>query len=145
MSSSPNPWFETEVRESFARMGVMQTIGATLETVGVGVVAIRLPYSDRFTQQNGFMHAGIITTIVDSACGYAALTRSSPGSNVLTVEYKVNFLAPARGDSFLATGQVLKAGRTLTVCQGQVEATSSDGPTTVVVAILATMMILPPR
>lgn len=136
-----DPDFESKVRESFHRQTAMLTIGATLELVTPGAVEIHLPYDARLTQQNGYLHAGIVTMIVDSACGYAAFTLSPAGSNVLTVEYKANFMAPARGESFVATGRVLKAGKTLTVCQGEVRAAGSD---TVIAAMLATIMILRP-
>ena len=138
-----DPDFETRVRESFHRQSAMHTIGATLELVTPGVVEIHLPYDARLTQQNGYLHAGIVTMIVDSACGYAAYTLAPANADVLTVEYKANFMAPARGEWFAATGRVLKAGRTLTVCQGEVRARNA-GSSPVVAAMLATIMILRP-
>jgi uncharacterized protein (TIGR00369 family) len=138
-----DPDFESRVRESFNRQAAMQTIGATLESVAPGMAEIHLPYDGRLTQQNGYLHAGIVTMIVDSACGYAALTLAPPGVNVLTVEYKANFMAPAQGETFVATGRVLKAGKTLTVCQGEVRA-QAGGSATSVAAMLATIMILRP-
>lgn len=136
-----DPNFERRVRDSFSRQAAMATIGARLESVTPGAVEIHLPYNDRLTQQNGFLHAGIVTTIVDSACGYAAYTLAPAAAEVLTVEYKANFMAPARGDTFIATGRVLKAGRTLTVCQGEVRSLL-NGTGTTVCAMLATIMIL---
>jgi len=138
-----DPDFERRVRASFGRQAAMHTIGATLELVKPGEVEIHLPYDARLTQQNGYVHAGIVTMIVDSACGYAAYTLAPADADVLTVEYKANFMSPAKGESFVATGRVLKAGRTLTVCQGEVRA-RNGGSSAVVVAMLATIMILRP-
>jgi uncharacterized protein (TIGR00369 family) len=110
-----DPAFEARVRASFARQGVMTTIGARLTRVAAGAVEIELPFRSDLTQQHGFVHAGVITTIADSACGYAAFSLMPAEASVLTVEYKVNLLAPARGDRFVARGRVVKPGRTLTV------------------------------
>jgi len=106
-----------------------------------GEVVIELPFRSDLTQQHGFVHAGVITAIVDSACGYAALSLMPADSGVLTVEYKANFISPARGSKFIATGRVVKSGRTLTVCAGEVVA-AEDGKETVVATMLATMMRL---
>jgi uncharacterized protein (TIGR00369 family) len=114
--------FEERVRASFARQSVMETIGARIEHVAPGEVDIALPFRADLTQQHGFLHAGIVTTIVDSACGYAALTLMPPGVGVLSVEFKANFLSPAQGTRFVARGRVKKAGWTITVCQGDVVA-----------------------
>lgn len=97
----------------------MRTIGATLERVAPGEVDIALAARAEFTQQHGFLHAGIITTAIDSACGYAALSLMEPGAAVLSVEFKVQLLAPARGAQFLALGRVVRAGRLLTVVSGE--------------------------
>lgn len=113
---------EARIRETFGLQKVMSTLGASLTQIQVGQVQIRWPYNLDFTQHNGFLHAGIVTTIVDTACGCAAYTQMSPESGVLTVEFKVNFLSPAKGDYFVATGQVIKAGQTITVCEGRVVA-----------------------
>lgn len=94
----------------------MSTIGATLSYVRPGEVAIDLPVQPELSQQNGYVHAGVITTIADSSCGYAALTLAPPGVDVLSVEFKVNLLSPATGDRLQARGRVLRAGRTITVC-----------------------------
>jgi uncharacterized protein (TIGR00369 family) len=132
---------ERELRDSFARQTIMATIGATLETVEKGRAVIALPYAKHICQQHGFLHAGVVTTIVDSACGYAAFSMMPPGSAVLTVEFKVNLMSPAKGARFLAEGRVVKAGRTLTVTQGEV--TAIEGDKRVKVAIMtATMMRL---
>ena len=119
----------------------MSTIGARLYSVAAGVVEIELPFRDDLTQQDGYLHAGITTTIVDSACGYAAFSLMPTDSSVLTVEYKVNFVAPARGERFIATGRVVKPGRTLTLCNGEVHAIEGDSRTLVAV-IQTTMMRL---
>src|SRR5580693_4049136 len=107
---------EERVRQSFARQALMSTLGAELTAVAQGSVEIRLPFSPSLTQQNGYLHAGAITAVLDSACGYAALTLAADDKGVLTAEFKVNLLAPAAGEVFAAKAQVKKAGRTLTVC-----------------------------
>lgn len=136
------PNFEERVRASFAQQTLMKTIGAGITRVSSGEVVIELPFREDLTQQHGFVHAGVITAIVDSACGYAALSLMPSDSGVLTVEYKANFLSPAKGSTFIATGRVVKSGRTLTVCSGEVVAV--DGGNEKIVAImLATMMRLP--
>jgi uncharacterized protein (TIGR00369 family) len=114
--------YRNRVREDFARQRFMQWIGAVLERVEPGVVTIGLPFREELTQQDGYLHAGVITTIADSACGYAAYSLMPPGANVLSVEFKVNLLRPAQGESFLAEATVLKAGATLTVTRCDVYA-----------------------
>jgi uncharacterized protein (TIGR00369 family) len=133
--------WEKQLRESFARQTIMATIGATLETVEKGRAVIALPFGRHICQQHGFLHAGVVTTIVDSACGYAAYSMMPAGSAVLTVEFKVNLMSPAKGERFVAEGRVVKAGRTLTVTQGEVTAIDGDTRTTVAI-ITATMMRL---
>ena len=115
-----NADFAATVRKSFDRQGLMRLLGATLEDVQPGHVTITLPYKEGLTQQHSYFHAGAITSIVDSACGYAALTLMPSDTEVLTIEYKVNFMAPAKGEYAIAHGRVLKPGRTITVCQGDV-------------------------
>jgi uncharacterized protein (TIGR00369 family) len=115
-----NPSFVDEVRKSFAAQSIMQLIGAELTRVEPGVVEISLPYRKDLTQQDGFLHAGIITTIADSAAGYAAFSLMPPGSSVLSVEFKVNLLRPAKGERFLARAEVIKPGQTLTVVRADV-------------------------
>jgi uncharacterized protein (TIGR00369 family) len=110
--------FEQRVRESFAIQKAVRTIGATLERVAPGEVDIALPFRANLTQQHGFLHAGVIATILDSACGFAAFTLMPADAAVLSIEFKVNLLAPATGDRFIARGRVVRAGRTITVCQG---------------------------
>jgi uncharacterized protein (TIGR00369 family) len=115
-----DPDFESRVRISFDRQGAIISLGARLIDLIPGEARIEMPFNPSFTQQDGFLHAGIVTTIVDSACGYAAYTLMPAGSRVLTVEYKVNFLSPAKGEKFIAIGKVVKPGRKLTVCSGEV-------------------------
>ena len=117
-----DPDFANRVRDSFGRQGVMGLIGADLVRVEPGVVEIALPFKPDLTQQHGFFHAGITSTIADSAGGYAAFSLFPADSSVLTVEYKINLIAPADGDRLLAVGRVVKPGRTLTVCTFEVEA-----------------------
>jgi uncharacterized protein (TIGR00369 family) len=106
------------VRASFGRQGAMATLGAELAEVAAGRVAVTLPIEPRLSQQDGFLHAGVVIAALDSACGYAALTLMPDDAEVLTVELKVNLLAPAGGDSLVAEGAVVRPGRTLTVCRG---------------------------
>ncbi|MGE0884314.1 MAG: PaaI family thioesterase [Blastocatellales bacterium] len=115
-----NPNYKKHLEQGFAAQQVMEKIGATLISVKPGQVEIGLNFREDLTQQHGYLHAGIITTIVDSACGFAAYSLMPTGSEVLTVEYKVNLMAPARGEKFIALGRVIKPGRTLTVCAGDV-------------------------
>lgn len=115
-----NPSFAEEVRKSFAAQSIMQLIGAELTLVEPGVVEISLPYRKELTQQDGYLHAGIITTVADSAAGYAAFSLMPAGSSVLSVEFKVNLLRPARGEQFLTRAEVIKPGKTLTVVRADV-------------------------
>ena len=112
-----DPAFETRVRASFARQGVMALIGARLMHVGPGVCEIQLPYREDLSQQHGFFHGGVLSTIADSAAGYAGATLMAADTTVLTVEFKTNFLAPARGELLIARGRVIKPGRTVTVAE----------------------------
>lgn len=115
-----NPSFVEEVKNSFAEQSIMQLIGAELARVEPGVVEISLPYRRDLTQQDGYLHAGIITTIADSAAGYAAYSLMPVGSGVLSVEFKVNLLRPAQGEKFLARAEVIKPGKKLTVVRADV-------------------------
>jgi uncharacterized protein (TIGR00369 family) len=140
-----DPDYAARVRASFGRQQAMALIGATMTEVAPGMTAIVLPFRDALTQQHGFLHAGIVTTIVDSACGYAALTLMPPGAGVLTIEFKVNLLNPAAGVRFIARGQVVKPGRTIMVCTGEVLAERADGSQQVVTLMQATMMVVRDR
>ena len=145
MSFSPlDPQFEARVRASFARQRAMETIGAALARVDPGVVKVALPYRADLTQQHGFLHAGIVATILDSACGYAAFSLMPRDVAVLTVEYKINLLRPAQGDRFVAIGRVLRAGQTITVCSGDVVAHAGTDER-LVATMLATVIAAPER
>jgi len=137
-----NPAFAEEVQRSFARQPLMGLIGATLTLVEPGVVEITLPYRADLAQQDGYVHAGIVTTIADSACGYAAYSLMPAGSAVLSVEFKVNLLRPAQGVTFVAHAEVLKPGKTLTVVRADVFAIDVDANREAVAAMQATMICL---
>jgi uncharacterized protein (TIGR00369 family) len=115
----PDPDFESRVRASFSQQRMLTTLGAQIGLLRAGEVHLTAPYDARFTQQDGFLHAGIVTTLMDTACGYAAYSLMPAASRVLSVEFKVNLLSPARGERFRAEGRVIKAGRTITVCEGK--------------------------
>jgi uncharacterized protein (TIGR00369 family) len=129
------------IRESFSRQQAMTTIGATLAAVSQGKVEIVLPFSPALTQQHGFVHAGVIAMIADTACGYAALTAMPEGAAVLTTEFKLNLLSPAKGKRFRAVGRVVRAGRKLVVCLGEVFAEEADKAKQVAL-MTATMMAI---
>ena len=118
--TATDPDFAERVRKSFDAQGIMDHIGATLTLIGPGVCEIELPYSDAVSQQHGFFHGGVIGTIADSAGGYAAFGLMDAEDGILTVEYKLNLMAPADGDLLVARGQVVRAGRTLTVARAEV-------------------------
>lgn len=124
------------IAASFNAQGLMTTIGAKLALVSDGEVQIALPFSKGLSQQHGYVHAGAITAVVDTACGYAALTKAPSDCDVVTAEFKVNFLRPARGDHFLAIGRVQNSGKFLTVCTGEVRAFSGTGSTHKVIALM---------
>lgn len=134
-----DPQFESRIRSSFEKQGVMKTIGGNLVKVIPGEVQIEFSFLESLTQQHGYIHAGIITAVVDSACGYAAYTLMPADSEVLTIEYKVNFMSPAKGQTFRGVGKVLKPGRNITVCTGDVVAID-EGTEKVVASMLATMI-----
>ncbi len=115
-----NPDYETLVRESFARQGFMTLIGATLNRVAPGEVEIELPFRSDLVQQSEMLHGGVVTAIGDTACGYAALTLMPAGSEVWSVEFKVNLLAPAVSGRYVARGKVIRSGRTISVCSADV-------------------------
>ncbi|HYJ91701.1 MAG TPA: PaaI family thioesterase [Pyrinomonadaceae bacterium] len=131
--------FEKKVRDSFSRQHVMELIGAKLQSVESGTVEIVLPFRDDLTQQHGFIHAGIITTIADSACGYAAYTLMPEGTDVLSVEFKTNLLRPARGKEFIAKARVIKPGKTLSVVTCDVFANTAN-ESKIIATMLATMI-----
>ena len=134
-----DPHYARRVRECFDAQPVMATIGAELEHIEPGVCAIRVPWSREITQQDGFLHAGILATLADSACGFAAFSLMPPEARVLSIEFKINMLSPAVGPAFVARGEVIRAGRTISACRGDVFAQRPDGPK-LVAAMQATMM-----
>jgi len=136
--------FEERVRESFAGQPFMATMGAELVRVEPGVVAISLPFRGDLTQQHGFLHAGAVAAVLDSACGYAAFSLMPAGSGVLTVDYTINLMAPAAGEVLVAVGTVIRRGRTLTVCRGDATIAGPDGERAVS-AMQATVMTLTDR
>ncbi|GAB2859413.1 PaaI family thioesterase [Nocardioides pacificus] len=121
-----NADYVTAVRSSFARQGLMKLFGARLARVDPGGVDVEVPFGPAVTQQQGWFHGAVSAAVADTACGYAALTLMPPGSEVVSVEFKVNLLAPAKGDLLVARGRVVRAGRTVTVCQGDVLAVTGD-------------------
>lgn len=121
-----DPDFESRVRESFARQQVMQMIGAKIVELDAGRVRLEMPFSDKLTQQHGFIHGGMLATALDSACGFAALSLMPASTAVLTIEYKVNLLAPADGSVFDFVGTVIKPGRTIMVSEGRAYAIRDD-------------------
>lgn len=131
--------FEERIAASFNAQGLMTTLGAQLKLVEDGEVHIELPFSSRLSQQHGYVHAGAITSVVDSACGYAALTRAAPECEVVTAEFKINFVRPAIGDRFLAIGKVQTSGKTLSVCTGEVLAFT--GTASKVIAIMQATIV----
>ena len=137
-----NPDYIQTVRESFARQGLMRHLRATMDVVEPGFVSITMGFSENLTQQHSYFHAGGLTSIVDSACGYAALTLMPPDTEVLTIEFKVNFVSPAIGEQVIARGRVLKPGSMVTVCQGEVVAVR-DGVEKLCAIMQTTMMSRP--
>ena len=144
MTTPKDPNFEPRVRSSFAKQRLMRTIGAVLEEIAPGRVAIRLPFRDDLTQQHGFLHAGTIAAVADSACGYAALTLMPSDAAVLSIEFKVNMLAPAKGESIVARAEVIRSGRTIVVCRADIYALN-DGQEKLVAAMQGTMMVVTGR
>lgn len=135
---------QDRIKSSFEAQGLMVTLGATLAAVLDGEVHIALPFSPHLSQQHGYLHAGAISSIVDSACGYAALTQAPPAHEVVTAEFKINLLRPGIGTRFLAVGKVQNAGRRLTVCTGEVRAFSGPKEEYKVVALMqATIVNVP--
>ena len=139
-----DPAYETRVRESFSRQSHMATLRAEIVFISPGEVHLAFPFAEKFCQQNGFMQAGAVASVADSANGYAAYTLAPPDTDVLAVEFKINLLAPARGTAFLACGRVLRPGRTLTVCQADVFSTGV-GERTLIATMLSTIIVRPQR
>jgi len=137
---TPDPGFEQRTRDSFARQNAMATLGATLEAIEPGRVVIGMAHRAALTQQHGFIHAGMLAAALDSACGYAAFTLMPADSGVLTIEFKINLLAPARGPRFQLVGQVTKAGRTISVVDGQAFELDDGGARKLIATMSATTM-----
>ena len=137
--NAQDPNFAPRVRESFGLQRVMSTIGAELTRVEPGEVDIELPFRDDLTQQDGFLHAGIVAVIADSACGYAAYSLMPAEAAVLSIEFKLNLLAPAVGSRLIARSRVLRAGRTITVCRADVSSVNA-GAEKLVATMLGTLM-----
>ena len=139
-----DPDFASHIRASFGKQSFMSLIGADLSRVSPGEVEIALPFRADLLQQHGYLHGAVIAAIVDSACGYAARSLMPQGATVMTVEYKVNFLAPAAGDEIVARGRVLRSGRKLSVCYGEAAA-RVHGQEKLVAALMATMIRITDR
>ncbi len=131
--------YQARVKTSFAEQALMQTLDISIVSIEPGKVVLQMPYQPPLTQQNGFLHAGIITTILDTACGYAAYSLMPEDASVLSVEFKTNLLRPAQGELFIATGKVIKPGRSITVTEGQLHAIN-DGRSKLVATLNGTMM-----
>jgi uncharacterized protein (TIGR00369 family) len=139
-----NPDFRAVATATFERQPAMRTLGISLARLEPGEVDLSMAYSSDFTQQNGFVHAGVITAGLDNACGIAAFSLMPAGSDILTVEFKTNLLAPARGERFSFRAVVVKPGRTLTVCEARAYALA-DGVETLIATMTGTLMALAPR
>ncbi|GAB2513230.1 PaaI family thioesterase [Nocardia heshunensis] len=132
---------EARLRESIGRQTLLTTLGIEIGSLAAGRVVLEMPFREDLCQQNGFVHAGAITTLADSACGYAAMSLQPVDRDILTVEFKVNLMSPAVGQRFLATATVVRSGRTLTVCTAEVTSdTNGGGP---IALMQATLMALP--
>lgn len=135
-----DPDFEARTIASFDRQAVMKTLGIRLNDVGAGRVEMEMPYRDDLTQQHGFLHAGIVSTALDSACGYAAYSLMPAEAGVLTIEFKINLLAPAAGERFVFRAEVAKPGRTITVADGRAYAVGSNGAEKLIATMTGTLM-----
>lgn len=129
------------IRQSFARQGAMETLGAELTRISQGVVEIELPFDMKLTQQHGILHAGVISAALDSACSYAAYTVIAPDASLLTIEFKVNLMSPGRGERFLFRGEITKPGSTIIVADGRGYAVG-DGPAKLIASMTSTLMVV---
>jgi uncharacterized protein (TIGR00369 family) len=139
-----DPAYAERVRASFGRQGAMSTIGAQLISIDPGVVVIELPWAAGLTQQHGFLHAGMVAAALDSACGYAGSSLMAADAGILTIEYKVNLLAPAQGQRFRMVGEVIKPGRTISVAEGRAFA-HDGGREKLIATMTATLMTITGR
>lgn len=137
---SPDAEFEQRVRASYDRHTAMHTLAIRLEAVEPGYVELSMPFQPELTQQHGYLHAGIVTTALDTACGYAAFSLMDVKAEVLTVEFKTNLLSPARGENFTFCAKVVKSGRTLSVCDAQAFAHAGEAPPKLIAHMTATLM-----
>ncbi|WP_117193063.1 PaaI family thioesterase [Rhizobium terrae] len=133
--------FRERVRQSFGRQGAMAMMGAELTRVEQAMVEIELPFDPKLTQQHGFLHAGVISAALDSACTYAAYTVIEPDVSILTIEFKVNLMSPGRGERFLFRGEITKPGSTIIVADGRAY-TIGDGPAKLIASMTGTMMVI---
>ncbi|KQQ73452.1 phenylacetic acid degradation protein [Rhizobium sp. Leaf321] len=133
--------FRERIRQSFDRQGAMAMLDAELTRVEQAMIEIELPYSEKLTQQHGFLHAGVISAALDTACTYAAYTTIAPDASILTIEFKVNLLSPGRGDRFLFRGEITKPGSTIIVADGRGYAIG-DGPAKLIASMTASMMVI---
>ncbi len=138
--SAQDPDFDRRVRASFARQQVMATLGIEISRLSPGAIELTMPYAAAYTQQHGFVHAGIVATALDSACGYAAFSLMPANAGVLTVEFKTSLLAPARGQRFLFQAQVVKPGKSLTFCEARALAEDGNAERRQVASMTATLM-----
>ena len=136
-----DPHFERRVRDSFARQGFLRHCGVTVDAVAPGHVELSVGRAATLTQQHGFFHGGLIATLADTAAGYAALSLMRPDAGVLSVEFKLNFIAPARGERLVARGRVIRPGRTLTICRADIETIDGEGASEVATALLTMMCV----
>ncbi|EHS50328.1 phenylacetic acid degradation-related protein [Rhizobium sp. PDO1-076] len=132
---------DARIRASFARQGAMETLGAELTRISQGVVEIELAFDPKLTQQHGFLHAGVISAALDTACSYAAYTVIEPDASLLTIEFKVNLMSPGRGDRFLFRGEITKPGSNIIVADGRGYALT-DGPAKLIASMTSTMMVI---
>ncbi len=140
--AAKDPNFSERVRASFARQQAMATLGVEIARLAPGEIELAMPYAPALTQQHGFIHGGILATALDSACGYAAFSLMPPDAAILTVEFKTNLLAPAKGERFLFRARVVKPGRTLTVCEGHAFAIEGDGEERLIATMTGTLIAL---
>jgi uncharacterized protein (TIGR00369 family) len=140
-----DPDFDSRVRASFARQQVMSTLGIEISRLSPGTIELMMSYAVAYTQQHGFIHAGIIATALDSACGYAAFSLMPANAGVLTVEFKTNLLAPAQGERFVFQAEVVKPGRTLTFCEAKAIALNANAEPRLVATMSATLMAIQDR
>jgi uncharacterized protein (TIGR00369 family) len=141
----PTDPLRARIAESFARQKIMATLGARLTHVAPGAVTIEMLFAEHLTQQHGFLHAGAVATLADSACGYAALTMMPEGSAIVSIEFKVNLLSPSVGERFVAQGRLIRGGKTISVVSGDVHAFDASGAAKHVATMTGTMMRVEPR